>query len=165
MALTWRTCPPRRLYANCYAQPRPLEGWCCPNLNVAPPSWRLIAGWKPALHPKSGQHPKIGSGSIRCCSGEFTSPFPGGGRAGADVCFLTSAICRRHVRRGSDGMTPALSLREIADPTQRGLRQPGRRETSQSPLCSALLGGGVFDVENLERARHTNPAFCPKHHV
>ncbi len=29
---------------------------CCPNLNVAPPSWRLFAGWKPALHPKLGQH-------------------------------------------------------------------------------------------------------------
>jgi hypothetical protein len=30
---------------------------CCPDLNVAPPSWRLFAGWKPALHPKLGQHP------------------------------------------------------------------------------------------------------------
>ncbi len=29
---------------------------CCPNLNVAPPSWRLFAGWKPTLHPKLGQH-------------------------------------------------------------------------------------------------------------
>jgi hypothetical protein len=29
----------------------------CPNLNVVPPSRRLNAGWKPALHPKSGQHP------------------------------------------------------------------------------------------------------------
>jgi hypothetical protein len=29
---------------------------CCPNLNVAPPSWRLNAGWKPALHLKLGQH-------------------------------------------------------------------------------------------------------------
>jgi len=26
------------------------------NLNVAPPSWRLNAGWKPALHLKLGQH-------------------------------------------------------------------------------------------------------------
>jgi len=30
---------------------------CCPDLNVAPPSWRLFAGWKPALRPKLGQHP------------------------------------------------------------------------------------------------------------
>jgi hypothetical protein len=26
--------------------------------DVAPPSWRLNAGWKPALRLKSGQHPK-----------------------------------------------------------------------------------------------------------
>jgi hypothetical protein len=32
---------------------------CCPSLNVAPPSWRLFAGWKPAPHPKLGQHPKF----------------------------------------------------------------------------------------------------------
>ncbi|MGD1102583.1 MAG: sugar phosphate nucleotidyltransferase [Terriglobia bacterium] len=29
---------------------------CCPNLNVAPPSGRLNAGWQPALHLKLGQH-------------------------------------------------------------------------------------------------------------
>jgi len=33
---------------------------CCPNLNVAPPSWRPCAGWKPALQPKLGQHQKEG---------------------------------------------------------------------------------------------------------
>jgi len=32
---------------------------CCPNLNVAPPSWRLNAGWKPALHLKLGQHREL----------------------------------------------------------------------------------------------------------
>ena len=35
----------------------------CPNVNVAPPSWRLFAGWKPALHPKLGQHPILGTSS------------------------------------------------------------------------------------------------------
>jgi hypothetical protein len=35
----------------------------CPNLNVAPPSWRLNAGWKPALHLKLGQHPNRVIGS------------------------------------------------------------------------------------------------------
>src|SRR5208337_621375 len=29
---------------------------CCPNLNVAPPSWRLFAGWKPTLHPRLGHY-------------------------------------------------------------------------------------------------------------
>jgi hypothetical protein len=28
----------------------------CPSLNVAPPFWRLFAGWKLALRPKLGQH-------------------------------------------------------------------------------------------------------------
>jgi hypothetical protein len=28
---------------------------CCPNLKVAPPSWRVLAGWKPALQLKLGQ--------------------------------------------------------------------------------------------------------------
>ena len=28
----------------------------CPNLHVAPPSWRLDAGWKPALHLKLGYY-------------------------------------------------------------------------------------------------------------
>ena len=45
------------------------EKGCCPNLTVAPPSWRLNAGWKPALHLKLGQHPRRQNGcdvSIDC---------------------------------------------------------------------------------------------------
>jgi hypothetical protein len=34
---------------------------CCPNLDVAPPSWRLNAGWKPALHLKLGEYPAVSS--------------------------------------------------------------------------------------------------------
>ena len=38
---------------------------CCPNLNVAPPSWRLNAGWKPALHLKLGQHQALDLEAVR----------------------------------------------------------------------------------------------------
>jgi hypothetical protein len=53
---------------------RPLPVGSRPNLNVAPPSWRLFAGWKPALHPRLGQY-HLGSrqsrgksGSAACCA-------------------------------------------------------------------------------------------------
>src|SRR5258708_3730142 len=35
-----------------------LEDGCRPNLIAAPPSWRLSAGWTPALHLILGQHRK-----------------------------------------------------------------------------------------------------------
>src|SRR5208337_833901 len=50
---------------------------CCPNLNVAPPSWRLNAGWKPALHLKLGQHQKPLS---RTSAPSFVSAFISGSR-------------------------------------------------------------------------------------
>ncbi|MGB7591008.1 MAG: hypothetical protein WBO19_07200, partial [Terriglobia bacterium] len=45
--------------------PKLLGTGCCPDLNVAPPSWRLFAGWKPALHPKLGQHLEVSGGLFR----------------------------------------------------------------------------------------------------
>ena len=56
----WRDGNDRRLDRIPFQMtPAPRIWCCCPSLNVAPPSWRLFAGWKPALHPKLGHHPEL----------------------------------------------------------------------------------------------------------
>jgi len=88
---------------------RPPVPRCGPNLNVAPPSWRLNAGWKPALHRKLGQHSSRGSATpvgacdavsvdaVACRAG--SDNFMGGKRGGnlkllpTAYCLLPTAYC------------------------------------------------------------------------
>jgi UDP-N-acetylmuramate dehydrogenase len=51
------------------------ERRCFPGVNVAPPSWRLDAGWEPALQAKSGQRPS--SRSIDLLQSPSMPPYPG----------------------------------------------------------------------------------------
>jgi len=58
---------------------------CRPNLNVAPPSWRLNAGWKPGLPLKLGQHQGWSSPTSLARLGFETASEFGAARGGIPV--------------------------------------------------------------------------------